>query len=306
MKSSITISILGFGNIGRALLLNLLAAPNRSYVINIIDPSDEISGTILDFAQAMQLNAKHRIVFNSPSHFTQSAFIFHCAGVGVQKGASRLTTSDDNIAITKSIFEQYTPGKNSKIIVVANPVEVITYYTWKYAQLPPQQVMGTGTFLDNLRLDYYLAQLIGDDKKIDTLMLGEHGESIVWIKSHSTIDGLHISEFLTNDQLNALESDVLTTASRIKKTQGATIYAVTSCALELMEAMLNPTETVYPISCMIDDHYKNLLGYGSMYISLPVRLDQNGVKQILSVQFNDEELVAMRKSATLINEHLIH
>lgn len=136
MEKCINISIIGIGNIGRALLLNLLNEKNFYFLINIIDLPENAEGTLLDFHHALEFRPNHSIVFNSKDHFHESSYIFHCAGVGIQQGSSRLSTTDENIKITHSIFEHYQPNDKAKIIVITNPVDIITFYTWKYSNLP--------------------------------------------------------------------------------------------------------------------------------------------------------------------------
>lgn len=304
MKFDYTISILGLGQIGRSLLFSLISDSDSSYLINVIDVSEDLSGTLLDFKQALQTAPHHKISFNSWENFRHSHFIFHCAGVGVQPGASRLSIARDNVQITKEVFQEYVPNDKAKVIVITNPVDVISYYTWKYSHLPPKQVIGTGTFLDTIRLKYYISEMVGDGKNIDVLTLGEHGDSLVWVKSHSKIDGNAVADYFTERQMIELEQNVIQTASRIKKTQGATIYAVTNCAIQLMKAMIYPDDQVYSVSCMVDDYFKNLLKTPPLYMGLPVRIDQDGVKELLPLRLNDDELTRLQASATLIKSHL--
>ncbi|CAG5083219.1 malate dehydrogenase [Parvicella tangerina] len=305
-STPVYISIIGPGKIGRTLMLSLINQTKRRYVINIVSRQEVLSGFILDIVQSLQLKNKHRITLNSTSNFNRSSFIFHCAGVSVKQGASRLTTSKDNIAITKELFEKFRPNKDAKVIVITNPVDIISYYTWKFTGLPPKQIIGTGTLLDTIRLHYYMEELVGADKQIETLMLGEHGESIVWAKSHSKINGGAIEDYFTEEQQAKLELDVIHTAARIKQNQGASTYAISLCALEIMEAMIEPDGRVYTVSCLLDEYYKQLLQSPSIYMGLPAQLDQNGVKAILPLKFTPDELAQLQQSAALIESHLIH
>lgn len=309
MKSShdkTNISIIGPGKIGRTLLLSLINQNKRSYCINVISRQQTLSGFLLDLVQGLQLKDQHEITLNSESNFNKSEFIFHCAGVSVKQGASRLTTSKDNVSITREIFNRYQPNPSAKIIVITNPVDIISYYTWKFTKLPPQQVIGTGTLLDTIRLHYYIEELVGKEKDIETLMLGEHGESIVWAKSHSKVDGRAIEDYFTQEQQAKLELDVIHTAARIKQNQGASTYAISMCALQIMEAMINPDDKIYTISCLLDGYYKDLLRSPSIYMALPVRLDRNGRKEIVPLKFTNDELGQLQQSAALIESHLIH
>ncbi len=302
----ITLSVIGLGNIGRAVVLSLINCESRTYHINLVDLPESAEGSVLDFAQGIEFSSPHKITFNSETAFQKSTFIFHCAGVGVKPGASRLTTTNDNVMITRSIFEKYTPSKHAKIIVISNPVDVISYYTWKYSSLPSHQVIGTGTHLDTARLNYYIRQVVGNDKSVNNQMLGEHGESIVWAKSHSYIDGVSVNEYFSSEQQAKFESDVIQTASRIKQTQGATIYAVTLCAIDIMEAMLNPTDKIYNVSCLTDAYYTSLFKCSPLYAGLPVRIGQDGISEILPYEFSEKELNQLRQSTALIQSHLTH
>lgn len=306
MANHFHISIIGLGKIGRTLLLSLINQTERSYTINIVSRQENLAGFLLDLVQSLQIKSHHQITLNSDVNFHRSEFIFHCAGVGVKQGASRLTTSNDNIQITKEVFQRLHPNSNAKIIVISNPVDIITHYVWKFTKLPPHQIIGTGTFLDTIRLHYYIEELIGVENNIETLMLGEHGESIVWAKSHSKVNGGAIEDYFTDEQQAKLELDVIHTAARIKQNQGASTYAISMCALHIMEAMINPNDRVFTLSCMLDDYYKHLLNSPSIHMALPVRLDRNGIKEILPLKFTDDELALLQQSAALIESHLIH
>lgn len=306
MANHFHISIIGLGKIGRTLLLSLINQTERSYTINIVSRQENLAGFLLDLVQSLQIKSHHQITLNSDVNFHRSEFIFHCAGVGVKQGASRLTTSNDNIQITKEVFQRLHPNSNAKIIVISNPVDIITHYVWKFTKLPPNQIIGTGTFLDTIRLHYYIEELIGVENNIETLMLGEHGESIVWAKSHSKVNGGAIEDYFTDEQQAKLELDVIHTAARIKQNQGASTYAISMCAIHIMEAMINPNDRVFTLSCMLDDYYKHLLNSPSIHMALPVRLDRNGIKEILPFKFTDDELAQLQQSAALIESHLIH
>ena len=166
----INITIVGFGNIGRCILQQLLYEREHIFNINIIDPGPSLSGSFLDLSHSNALINRHQLSWNSRSYFEISDIIFHCAGPAVPKNSTRLSITKESKEITTSIFKNFRSKVNPFIIVISNPVDVISHLTFQLTGLDPQKIIGTGTLLDTIRMKYNLRQTFPNQKV--TIQLG--------------------------------------------------------------------------------------------------------------------------------------
>ncbi len=298
------ISITGLGNVGTTIVNRLLSIPTEhSYCINIIDPSDTIEGSFLDLEHAANIRKQHGLKLNDFSLFEQSDVIFHTAGSNVPLGANRLSIARDSIDITYDIFQGYQFKKDLQIIVISNPVDVISYYTWKASGIAPQNVIGTGTFLDTIRFEDALAKQFNTSRrKISSLMIGEHGRSVVPLISHSDVDGINIEEFPKH--LNRAIWDTVDAAKRICLTQGATKYGVSACAIRIFEA-LKEGKDLYNVALGVKTQLEHeyILSSRTIYISLPVYIKKGKLFYESLEGLYENELKQLIKSAKIIEKH---
>ena len=292
----ITISIIGFGNIGKAICSMLIPINNWSFTINILDTNDNVKGAILDFQHGNQLFHQHRIVFNSAELFNNSSFIFHCAGASVPKGQSRLFTCNESILITEAVLKNYHPKGTPHFIVVSNPVEVIATITQKLTGLPPSSIIGTGTLLDSIRMNYYIAEKYPNLKSIEAILLGEHGASAYFSKQLSKIDDKKVNHILSDQEIDGLMNEVIQSASIIKTTQKATIYGVSYCGIEIFKSLLSNIQSFFPVSTQIPDWLKTELKTDAVFLSLYSKINSKGAFVDERYQPNEVELSLLKKS----------
>ena len=298
-----TLSILGLGNIGKQVLASLLSLKQYRFIINIVEISDECKGAFLDFQHAAELSP-HTLMYNSTDHFNQSDYIFHCAGASVPKGKSRLYTTNSTIEITEAIFANYTPQREARIIVIANPVEIISHVTHQVTGLPAHCVIGTGTLLDSLRMNHYTKASHPHLEAVDFVLLGEHGSSVFVSDQLSTINGAPQTHSLSEEELEQLLIEVKGAAHKIKATQGATIYGVTFCAIKMFEDLLQDTPTSYAVSAQMPDDLCRELGVSPMYLSLFADLSSRGCLVNGDYRPNAEELKLIKASYDQISAYI--
>jgi len=298
--SELTISIVGFGKIGKLICALLLSKSDYAFSINILDVDESVIGAIKDLKHGNQLFPNHAIVFNDRTLFQKSDFIFQCAGASVPKGKSRLDICQESIEISEAIFADFKPNKAPFIIVVANPVEVISSVIQQLTGLPKSHVLGTGTFLDSLRMNEIIASKHQEWKNINTVLLGEHGSSAFLSEELSTIDGAPVSNYFSETTLNEYMDLVKKSAEEIKSTQGATMYGVSFCALRIFELLLSEKGGVLPVSTAIPEQIKSQLGEANVYLSFYSTIDKNGVRPVESYRPKKEELALLKTSYELI------
>ncbi len=297
------VTIIGFGNVGTSVALILL---NNKHPLrlNIMEPDDQREGAILDLAHGMPLYPGKELHLNDEALFLNADFVFYSAGTPNVHGGSRLSTAKQNVQLTKEIFEHRTFVKTPYIIVITNPVDIVSHSVYQFSGLPATHVLGTGTFLDSVRLAYYLSGLSSykpDD--FEVFVLGEHGASQVPVYSMTKVLGqpiLNESAF-TLELLQTAKEQTKGAAYEIRKTQEGTTYGVSKCAEVLMDYILAEAEHLLPLSTLTNDHYRSLLNLDhDIYISLPVKLKSGKVEVCNEIEFSDEELEAYRASAAIL------
>ena len=300
MKTNLVISVIGFGNIGKFITGLLVLNKDFGFQINIMDTDWKVLGAILDFRHGAQLFPNHEISYNSEKLLNSSDFIFHCAGASVPKGKSRLVTCKASIEITETIFNKFKPSKAPFIIVVANPVEIISHITQKITGLPKQNVIGTGTYLDSTRMNYLIESTNKDITSVNSIILGEHGTTAFLSEQLSTINGHPFNSVFDQDTIEELLNSVKASAAEIKKTQVATIYGVSYCAHRIFESLLTEDSQTYPVSTCLIDNLKGVLGNTEIYLSLLSEVNNAGAQPISSYHPSGEELAQLQKSVDLI------
>jgi L-lactate dehydrogenase len=294
------ISIVGFGNIGKLVCALLLPYKHHRFAINIIDIDDDVRGAVTDMRHGKELFPNHSIHYNDQAMLSDSDFIFHCAGASVPKGKSRLYTCQQSIEITEAIFSDFKPNKEPFIIVVANPVEIISAVTQQLIGLPTSHVIGTGTFLDSIRMDQIISSNNPELKDISAILLGEHGATAFLSEELSAIEGAPITDRFDESALNEYMELVKRSAEEIKSTQDATIYGVSYCALHIMDLLMSDEGGLLPVSTAVPEYLKPELGEANIYLSLMCKIDKNGAVPIESYQPQEKEFELLRNSYNLI------
>ena len=304
----IIISIVGFGNVGRAITHQLISTNDyQSIIINIIDPSDAIEGSYLDLIHASMFNCNCTIKQNDKGLFNKSNYIFHCAGASVPKNGDRLSVLKETANITNEVFQGFSPTTKTRIIVVANPVDIICCQIYQLTKSYKNVVViGTGTLLDTIRMKYYLSiNSKYNPKDISPLILGEHGRSMVLLTSNSFIHGNKICAVLSNQIIEKALTQTFETASEIEKTQGATYYAVAYCAIEIMNSLLSNSKRHIITSFLIPKEIQNLLNCSPVYMSIPTIIFKDTVTLNLNkFNPNNEDVQALKKSAMVLEENI--
>ena len=200
--SPINISITGFGNVGSTIaeiLLHDRFSQHYHYHINIVEPNVSTSqyGKVLDFMQATTIHHRHHsFTLNSEEAYLNADYIVHTANiVGGKIKSDRMELLAANKELSKALFANKNfSNPNLKVIMLSNPLDIITYYTREFANLPAQNVVGTGTYLDEMRMKYYIKEklAVADHFDVNCSVLGEHGPNIVPLFDSANLSDLRV------------------------------------------------------------------------------------------------------------------
>jgi L-lactate dehydrogenase len=300
----IIITVIGVGNVGKCIA-NLLLTFQKPLTINLIDPDARVEGLFLDLVTAGNVTNIHEIHLNNYQFFTESDFVFHTAGAKIPLGADRDTVVKESIELTQSIFTSINFVKQPKVIVIANPVEVITYFTYVFSGLPKENVVGTGTYVDAIRFNYFASLLLKvKSSDVESYFVGEHGKYLVPLFSKIHIQQNNILTLLSKNEIDNLVELTKKTALEIKKTQDSTIYGVAWCAVDVFKQFLYENQQILTISVLPNKENSALLNHSKLAISLPVKIVKGEVKQISNWTYTKEEQRQLLISANNISKHI--
>ncbi|GEM_PF-4649461 len=286
---TLTISVVGFGNVGRSLVHELLNEQEDT-LINIVDPGDDIEGSVLDLGHGAMLSPHIRFELNNFSTLPKSDYIFVCAGACLPPGESRDYGMEVNEEIMREVFHNF-PSHSSKarVIVLSNPVDTMSLCVWKASGLPAENVVGVGTMLDSLRLEYNIKAVLGDKAHdIRAMVIGEHGDNMLPVLSHTFVNQRPITEILPPEVIGDCIFECRQAAEKIKRTQGASYYGAARCAIEIMNQWREPEDVCYPISVL------HTLPDGThLYYSTPVKFTSRGLFNVKDFHLTPEEKQAL-------------
>jgi len=298
------IAILGAGSVGSAIALCLILNPVASEVL-LVDPNTALrDAQVKDLEDATTYHSTVggggvRVRAATHKEAGQCDIVVISAGAKQRQGESRTDLLGRNLAILKSATNDMKPfRKDTVILTVANPVDVLTFFCQKFSGLPQEQVIGSGTFLDTARLRGILAAKVGvDASSVDAYVLGEHGESQMVAWSCVTVGAMPLDQCLppgTHIDRKAIALETKDKAAKIIESKGATAYGIGALSAAICKSILFDQRIVRPISHWIDD-----LG---CCLSLPIILGRKGIIRSLSMPLNEEERDLLGKSADTLKE----
>ena len=303
MKKKIT--IIGAGSVGATTAFALLARGAASEVVLIDINTEKALGEALDIKQATPFIDNCDIYAGSYADAVGSDVVVITSGIGRKPGQTRLELVQTNVGIIKSIASEivkYAP--NAIYILVANPVDILTYAFLKYTGLPKNQVMGTGTSLDTIRLRTRLAEIYNVNKQqVHANVLGEHGDTSFVAWSTATIAGIPLEEYnasiataykLPNEyKREDVETYVKKSGGKIISRKGCTVYGIGMSTTHIVKTLGGNAETALTVSSLHEGEY----GISDVCLSSLSLVDSTGVRSILTQKLSDDEMKKMYESA---------
>lgn len=308
MKNKVT--IIGAGGVGATTAYSLLARDAASEVVLIDINTDKALGEALDIKQATPFLDNCDIYAGDYRDAAGSQFVIITSGIGRKPGQTRLELVRTNVEIMRSISTEivkYAP--DAMYIIISNPVDVLTYAFLKFTGLPKNQVIGTGTSLDTIRLRTRLAEIYGVNKKqVHANVLGEHGDSSFVAWSTATISGVPLSEYddavATKYNLSTaytheeVEHYVKKSGGKIISRKGSTVFGVATAAMNIVKTVSGNAGSLMTISSLHDGEY----GIKDVCLSSLSVVDNTGVKSIITQKLSDDEMKKLFNSAEVLKE----
>lgn len=300
------ISIIGAGNVGATTAL-LSAQKELSDEIILMDVIEGVAeGKALDIAQSCSVEGVTTNVIGTSDYAkcSDSDLVIITAGFARQPGMSRLDLLNKNADVIKEItlnIVKYAP--DSIIIVVTNPVDVMTYHAWKVSRFSPQRVLGQAGVLDTARFCYFIAQELNiSPKNISAIILGGHGDSMMPLPRYTTISGIPITELMDESTINRLADRARKGGGEIVELlkTGSAFYAPAASTVRMAESIIKDKKQILPCSVYLEGQY----GIEDIYIGVPARLGSKGVEEIIELKLTKEELEEFQNSAKIYKQEL--
>lgn len=299
------VTVVGAGNVG-ATVAQYVAEKDLADVM-LVDVVDGLpQGKGLDLMQGSPIHYHDRKIEGSNAYEATkgSDIVVITAGVARKPGMSR----DDLLKINANIVKEVASNAikhspNAIFIVVSNPLDVMTYLTWKTTKLPHNKVIGMAGVLDSARFQTFIAMETGFSvEDVRAMVLGGHGDLMVPLTRFATVNGIPLTEFVAKDKIDALVARTRDGGAEIVKylKTGSAYYAPGASVAQMVEAILRDKNRLLPCAVLADGHY----GLKDVYIGLPCVLGREGLKKIVDIKLTDEEAAALKQSADSIRENI--
>jgi L-lactate dehydrogenase len=295
--------------VGASFAYALLLSGTAAEIVLIDANRERAEGEAMDLNHAVPFAHPTRVWTGDYADCAGAALTVIAAGAGQRPGESRLDLLQRNADIFAGIVPEIARHNPGGILLIAtNPVDVLTYASWKISGLPIARVIGSGTILDTARFRYLLSQHFGvDARSVHAFIIGEHGDSEVPVWSLANIAGMRLPEFCaahgTAYDAAAMEEIFRQTrdaAYKIIACKGATYYAVAAGLLKIAQAILRDQSTVLSVSTLVGDYY----GIEDVCLSLPCVLNRGGLDKVLRIELDSEEARKLRHSAEVLKSTL--
>jgi L-lactate dehydrogenase len=296
----------GAGRVGSTVGFALQTAGLGREIILLDVAEDQVRGEALDLRHGAAFAAPQRIAVGTYSDAAAADLVIAAAGLRRRPGESRLALAGRNVELFQGILGQLRQAGLSEqaiLIVVTNPVDVLTYLAAASGVLPPSRVIGTGTLLDTLRFRSLLAEGAHcDPRQIDAMVVGEHGDSMVPLWSSATVNGVPLDAVPGMD-LGSREAAFSATrgaGNEINTLKGGSGFAIALAVRELVAAIIGDSRAILPLSTLQDGAY----GLRDVALSVPTVVGREGAIKRLEVPLSTEERKALEASAATLKETL--
>ena len=300
-------AVIGCGHVGASIAFSLMQRALFSEMVLLDVSRDKAEGEAMDLSHGLPYTAAMDIYAGGYEDLGDAALVIITAGANQRPGETRLDLISRNMVILRDIMDKITATPFSGILLmVANPVDILTYEAWKMSGYPAKRVIGSGTVLDTGRLKYLLGQhLQVDSRSVHAFMIGEHGDSEVAVWSGANVSGIDLDHFCElrghfdhDDAMARIDHDVRESAYEIIDKKGATYYGIAMAVARIAECIVKDEQAVLPVSTILSGEY----GQCGLALSVPAILGKDGVETVLDIALSDKEQRALTESAAQLKD----
>ena len=296
------IAVVGCGFVGSSSAFALMESGLFSEMVLIDATKAKAEGEALDISHGLPFAKPMQIYAGEYEDLSDASLIVVTAGAGQKQGETRLDLVKKNIGIFKTIIPEISKrNRDAILLIVANPVDILTYATVKLSGYPEARVFGSGTVLDTARLKYLLGEhLQVDSRSVHAFVIGEHGDSEIAAWSSANVSGVPLNDFCEmrghynhEESMKRIAEDVKNSAYQIIEKKNATYYGIAMSVKRICEAIVRDEKSVLPVSCIQHDNH----GISDVALSMPHIVGKDGIEGVVPISLSEEEAAALRASA---------
>ena len=300
-------AVIGCGAVGSSIAFRFLQQGLFSHLVLLDANADKAEGEARDLRDGLPYGAAMEIAAGSYDDLTDCALVVITAGANQKPGETRLDLIGKNTKILQSIIREITARAFGGILlIVSNPVDVLTYAAWKLSGYPRERVIGSGTVLDTGRLKQLLgAELRVDSRNIHAFIIGEHGDSELAVWSEANVSGLALEDFcrirgqaLQREDMDRLYREVRDSAYEIIRRKGATYYGIAMAVGRIAACIVKDEHAVLPVSVVLEGQY----GFRELALSIPSLVGRNGLEDVLEIPLSPGEQRDLENSVQQMKE----
>lgn len=302
-------AVVGCGFVGSASAFALMESGLFSEMVLIDVNREKAEGEALDISHGLPFAKPMQIYAGDYRDAEDAAVVVVTAGAGQKPGETRLDLVNKNIAIFKSIIPEIVKfNREGILLVVANPVDILTYVAAKLSGFPKNRVFGSGTVLDTARLKYLLGEHLGiDSRSVHAFIIGEHGDSEIAAWSSANVSGIPLNAFCEmrghfdhDKAMKEIAESVKNSAYEIIEKKGATYYGIAMSVRRICEAIIRDEKSILPISSIQNGDF----GIDDVALSMPAIVGRDGVEGAVPIRLSEDEKTALQASAKTLKKVL--
>ncbi len=299
-------AIIGCGGVGASCAYTLATHGIFSDLVLLDLDQRRAAGEAMDISHSIAFSQPCRVRSGSYDDLADAALVIISAGVNQKPGETRLQLLERNAAVLRSIIREVVRVcPDTILLVVSNPVDLLTDIARRLSGFPPCRVIGSGTVLDTARLKYLLGRELGvDGRNVHAFIIGEHGDSELPVWSSANISGIDLDDYCAGRNIqpdyHALFESVRGAAYEIIQGKGATYYGIAMSVLRIAACIVRDEHSVLPVSVCAQGHY----GFDDVCIGLPCVIGRGGIETILDIPLSADEQTQLRASAQTLHDAL--
>ena len=301
------VAVIGCGFVGSSSAFALMQSGLFSEMVLIDADTKRAEGEAMDKSHGISFARPMQIYAGNYDDITDAAIIVITAGANQKPDETRLDLIKKNAAIMKSIVGEIKKRDFGGILlIVSNPVDILTLIALKESGYPSNRVIGSGTVLDTGRFKYLLGEHLDvDSRSVHAFIIGEHGDSELAAWSNARIGGLKVNDFCElrghfnhEQSMKKIFENVRNSAYEIIERKHATYYGIAMAVKRICEAIVRNEKSILPVSSLMTGEY----GLNDVVLSIPAVVDETGVQKVIPIELNDEELTKLKDSANILKD----